>query len=381
MHILHIDTGKTWRGGQNQVRTLLHTLQDDPDIHNTLALPQQTQYRYPAIAPASVPVLPWANTGWRSLYSAYRLYTFCTQQNIDLIHAHSGGAHTLAALMSTLGCRIPIIVHRRVPVLPHSSPLSRHKYFRHQIKQYITVSHAIAQVLRSYGIPPDHIQTIYSSLTPRNTNPTAENKPDYKSKLAVKYQVPDSQKFFGTCAALVHDKGIDTALHAFAKLRNQVGQGQLFIAGDGPLKVELMRLAQTLGIRDCTHFMGHIRDTAGFFAALDILLFPSRVEGLGSTLLEAGYGRTLVLASNVGGIPEIIEHERTGFLLPPQDVDAWAAKINWAQHTDLGQTTQQQALFQLVQTKFSATHMTRRTVQLYQQVLQTTANAIPHPNT
>jgi glycosyltransferase involved in cell wall biosynthesis len=119
-------------------------------------------------------------------------------------------------------------------------------------------------------------------------------------------------------------KGIDLLLHAFKPLLADDPSLRLLLAGDGPLRSDLQRLALSLGIYRQTEFLGTIgsRDIATLLHGCELLVVPSREESFGIVVLEAMACQKPVVAAAVGGIPEIIEHGSSGILVKPDSPDA-----------------------------------------------------------
>ena len=127
-------------------------------------------------------------------------------------------------------------------------------------------------------------------------------------------------------ANLVRRKGVDVLLEALAKLAPHE-PARLWVAGDGPERAALEAAAVRLGIADRVHFLGPRDDVADWLEACDVFVLPSRAEGLGVAALEAMARGRPVVASAVGGLAETVVHERTGWLVPPEDPDALAAGL------------------------------------------------------
>jgi len=129
---------------------------------------------------------------------------------------------------------------------------------------------------------------------------------------------------------LVPEKGIDVLLQAFALAHQQVPQARLLIAGQGPTEAELRQLASNLGIEEAVDWLGHC-SRVDLEAVLDqawVQVVPSRwAEPFGNVTTEAMMRGTAVIASAVGAQPEIILPEQSGFLVPPGNVEALAAKL------------------------------------------------------
>jgi glycosyltransferase involved in cell wall biosynthesis len=130
------------------------------------------------------------------------------------------------------------------------------------------------------------------------------------------------------CAGrLVPDKGFDLLLAAFAEVAEEFPDVQLDVAGDGPERSSLHRLATSLGIADRVRFRGWVRANSmpGFYGRALISVLPSPMnEGLPTVLLEAALAGCALIGTDVGGIRDIVHPDRTGILVPPNDPDALA---------------------------------------------------------
>jgi len=140
------------------------------------------------------------------------------------------------------------------------------------------------------------------------------------------------------------------------------------IAGDGPLDHDLKALASRLGLGDACVFLGARRDVTGVMAAMDVFTLPSLNEGLPMAVLEAMALARPVVASNVGGLPEVIRHRVSGVLVPPGDEHALAdACLDLARHrewaAELGARGRR-----LVESEFSHEHNGRALVDLYSEI-------------
>lgn len=135
---------------------------------------------------------------------------------------------------------------------------------------------------------------------------------------------------FGTAARLIHEKGIDVAIRAFAQTVRQAPDVpmRLLIANDGSERHALEQLAQQLGVAEEVRFLGFQRDLPAYYRTVDIFLVPSRIEAQGLIVLEAMASGCLVIASAVGGIPEMITRSELGALVPPDDASALADAMN-----------------------------------------------------
>jgi glycosyltransferase involved in cell wall biosynthesis len=159
---------------------------------------------------------------------------------------------------------------------------------------------------------------------------------------------------------LVREKGVDVLLHAFEKVVSRIPEALLMIIGDGPEKVKLDRLIGELGLNSNISMLGHLSrsETERYCAKAWVQAVPSRwAEPFGLVAAEAMMRGTPVVASACGGLTEIIQHGKTGFLVPPDDVNAWAEilihlldDLTWAEQ--IGQAARTFAQAHLTDTRY-----------------------------
>jgi glycosyltransferase involved in cell wall biosynthesis len=150
---------------------------------------------------------------------------------------------------------------------------------------------------------------------------------------------------FGTTARLVHEKGIDVAIRAFGAVIHDAPSVpmRLLIANDGAERPSLEALVRRLGIDDHVRFLGFQQDLPALYRTIDFFLVPSRIEAQGLVVLEALASGCPVIASAVGGIPEMITRPELGTLVPPDDPEALADAINAARLLSADQRRAQSA--------------------------------------
>lgn len=136
--------------------------------------------------------------------------------------------------------------------------------------------------------------------------------------------MPDSDVFtIGYCGRLREVKGVHILLDGFAKCRAQNPDAaiRLILAGSGTAEQELRAQVQSLGISNEVEFLGAIKDTAGFYAKLDLYVQPSFAEGLPNSVIEAMHAARAVVATDIGGNQDLVEDGVTGLLFPAGDSD------------------------------------------------------------
>lgn len=187
----------------------------------------------------------------------------------------------------------------------------------------IAPSIAIRNELRRVGFPDDKIFVVANAVDVERFRPaTHEEKTQAKGTL----NLPSDTPVIGTVARLVQRKGIDVLLRAFAMVaRNR--PAHLIVVGDGPLADDLRVLSRDLGIDSSVSWLGYQADPAYWLRAMDVFALPSRLEGSPNAVLEAMATGLPIVATRIGGIVDLLEENKTGILIKPDDPDQLAAVL------------------------------------------------------
>ncbi|HWD37662.1 MAG TPA: glycosyltransferase family 4 protein [Fimbriimonas sp.] len=180
----------------------------------------------------------------------------------------------------------------------------------------IAVSNGVKEHLIRQGVKPGKVTVVYNGL---ETNSVPPNREEARRKLGLRSEIP----IVGTVSRITRLKGIDDALRAVARLRPQFEGLRYLVVGDGEGLEFCRQVAAELGIADCVDFVGYRHDVSTYLAAMDLFLFPSLKEAMGIALVEAMAAGLPIVATNVGGIPEVVTSE-TGMLVGPSQPDALA---------------------------------------------------------
>ncbi len=318
LRILHIDTDKTWRGGQQQVLSLIKNLHRLGQI-NILASPPNSALfqRIPPdfCIPHAIPM----RSEW-DILSAYRLAQIIRHEKPDVIHAHSGRAHTLGILGRFLSRQsIPLLVSRRVDFPIRNSFLNRWKY-RHA-DFFLPISHAIADILVKAGVERERMEIVYSSVDSERFT-SAD-----RDKIRQEYRLELADIAIGNIAVCEDRKCQHCIVDAAAIVVQKYPNAHFFIVGDGPLYNNLKKRVEEKHLEHRVHLPGFRTDIADFLAAFDLFVLVPKLEGLGSTILDAQFFSLPVIATPVGGIPEIVVEGETGVLVPVNDAERLAQAI------------------------------------------------------
>ena len=312
LRIVHVDTETGFSGGEVQVFLLLEGLRARG--HEVLLIsPPGSRCEREARARGfeTRTVRTRNDLDARGVYGLWRAFR---ESGADLVHLHTGRATWLGGLAARLA-GLPALTTRRMD--RHVRPgLRTQLIYRVFTQRAVAISPAVARRLSDAGVPEERMRTISSSVDPRAVEPRVGR--DARRRAG---RVPEDALLLLVLANLVPRKGVDVLLEALVGLEPAP---RLWIAGDGPERGALEAQAQQLGLAERVHFLGRCDDTGDLLAACDVFVMPSRLEGLGVAALEAMAAGRPVVASRVGGLAGLVVHERTGLLVPPDDVASLA---------------------------------------------------------
>lgn len=361
LKVLHISTARSWRGGEQQIAYLCTELRklgleqhiaciDGAPLHQW-ALKNQ------------FPVLALKKASSVDLRFSAKLKGYSAKQEIKLWHAHDAHAHGFAVYAHAIfKAKEALIVSRRVDFPVAQSRSSAFKYNHPSVFRYLCVSAAIADILRKSLSPSKSIATVHSAIDPAKFAQAEAGK--VRAEFA---QVAD-KKWIGNIAALTAHKDLFTFLNTAAELVQRRNDLHFFIAGSGELEAQLKARAQELQLNSNLSFLGFRQDVVNIQADLDVFLFTSEMEGLGTSVLDAFAAGTPVVASEAGGIPEMVKHEYSGLLYPIKQASALADGVERVlNEPDLGPKLVKGAREILL--NFLPAKMAEQTLQHYQAAL------------
>jgi glycosyltransferase involved in cell wall biosynthesis len=317
VRILHVDSGREYRGGQNQVRLLTRELARVRGVEQRVVTQRGSELaRRIAAHGVELRGVPWGpSLDPRALWQVYREMTEFAP---DLLHAHDSHGLQLAYWSRRLprrGRGHPVLIAtRRVDF--HVRP--RSVWFR--ADRVIAISQAVKTVLVADGLSSADISVVPSGVDPDEVRHAATRPLDIRARLGLAPGTPLAVNV----AALVDHKDHRTLIRAALVARATRPELHWAVAGDGELRPALDAEIARLGLADRVHLLGYVSDADALIREADVFVMSSKEEGLGSVVLHAlALGRPVV-ATGGGGLPEVVP---AGGLVPVGDADGLARQV------------------------------------------------------
>ena len=367
----HVAVGDLWAGAEVQLKVLLSKLVQKSDfklyviLFNGGRLGQEIEV-------LGIPVTVFPETEWGSPKIFIELVRGFKKSNIQIIHTHKYKDTILAAPAAKL-CGIPHVVRTVHGLREPFEGLQAFKMnlyeaiertvHRHCVDSIIGVSSQIEGKYKAEGDVP-RVTCIRNGID-------LEGKSVQTDRWRTRQDLGIDKKvcLLGTLGRLTSVKGIPYLLKAARTLLRHGANVKVLIVGDGSIRLDLATQTRDMGISENVVFLGHREDTDELLQALDIFVLPSLSEGIPMALLEAMAASRAIVASRVGGIPEIVDDGSEGFLVQPMDVDGLAASCRrLIESPDVARRMGEQARMR-VERDFSATAMADRVTSVYKELV------------
>jgi glycosyltransferase involved in cell wall biosynthesis len=370
--ICHVAVGDLWAGAEVQLKVLLSKLVRRADIDLSVILLNEGRLEE-EIDALGIPVRVFPESRWGSGKIFLELVREFKKSNIQIIHTHKYKDTILAAPAAKL-CGIPHVVRTvhglREPFQGlQSLKMSFYKAIERIVHRYYvdSIIGVSSQIERTYKAEGERFRvTCIRNGIDLDGRSIQADKRRTRKDLGV-----DSETcLIGTIGRLTPVKGVPYLLQAARKLLRQGANVKVLVVGEGSIRSDLMAQTRDLGISEHVVFLGHREDTDALLQALDIFVLPSLSEGIPMALLEAMAASRAVVASRVGGVPEIIEDGVEGFLVEPMDVNSLTERcLRLIQSPDMAQKMGQTARAR-VERDFSAENMAHRVALLYTELIE-----------
>lgn len=369
--ICHVAVGDLWAGAEVQLKVLLSKLVQRAEVNLSVILFNEGRLEK-EIGSLGIPVKVFPESRWGSGKIFLELVREFKKSNIQIIHTHKYKDTILAAPAAKL-CGIPHVV-RTVHGLREpfeglqAFNMSCYEAIERTVHRYcvdviIGVSSQIEAKYKAQG-QVSRVACIRNGIDLEGKSVQTDRWRTRK-ELSVDWETC----LIGTVGRLTPVKGIPYLLDAARILLRQGANVKVLVVGDGSIRQDLLAQAGNLGVGERVVFLGHREDTDVLLQALDIFVLPSLSEGIPMALLEAMAASRPIVASRVGGIPEIIEDGVEGFLVESMDVNGLAERCRrLIESPDVARKMGEQGR-KRVEREFSATAMADRVVSVYKELL------------
>ena len=305
--VLQISSIKNWRGGEQQVAYLAlelraHGKESLMVVAKGSKLEEfccKNDFQYQTVN---------FNNGF-NLYAAWKLKRVCSRYQIDLVHMQCSPSHTLAVFSNLLGNKAKLVLSRRVDFPIKNNLFSIKKYNYEPIKRILCVSDKINEIITPVIKNPEKIETIHSGI---DLNKFSSDKSDILRK---QYNIGEGELLIGNIASIANHKDYFTFVDTAEILINNGLKAKFLIIGDdGGEERQIREFVKAKHLEESIIFTGFRSDITTILPELDIFLFTSKEEGLGTSVLDAMASKVPVVATRAGGIPEMIEDGYNGIL-------------------------------------------------------------------
>lgn len=302
-----------------------------------------------------------------------RLLALVREERIDVIHAHL----TYATIWSALASRLTGVPSVATLHVSPAATRALHPSFRHRLltnardalmkrianrwtHTVITVSDALRQEYVQAGLRASKTRVIHNGI---ELDRFRRPKSDVRRRLESEFAIPPGAPIAVTVSVLRPKKGIEVLIDAVREVADAI----FLIIGDGPEKESWMELARQKGVADRIRWAGYRTDVDALLAGADIFVHPSLDDAFPTVLLEAMAAGLPVVASRVGGIPEIVTDEENGLLVPPGNAKVLAIAIARLLRNEAERNRMQQGAMRAAD-QFSAKTWIERLMSLYREV-------------
>jgi glycosyltransferase involved in cell wall biosynthesis len=371
---IHIDTARTWRGGQNQVLLTVNGLRE---IGQRAALVAHPDGELRTRAAEGLDLIPLAPRTEMDLSAAWRLARVLKRLKPDVVHAHDPHGVAMASLALSLSGGASartgdysaprLVASRRVDFHLKKNAFSKWKH--RQVDMFICASDAIRLMLVADGFPAERTITVHEGIDLDHV--LAAPTVNLHEALFLPHRAP----IVGNVAALVPHKGQRHLIEAAHLVVQDIPDARFVILGDGELREHLERQVKDYHLEKHVLLPGFRTDVLGCIKAFDLFVMSSVTEGLGTSLLDAMACSRAIVASGAGGIPEVVDDGITGLLVPPRDHHAMAKAITRLLENDAERRRMGEAGLARLRERFTLERMVAGTAAVYARVAGT------HPST
>jgi len=269
--------------------------------------------------------VPFVTLGRRAAWDVHRfsgLFSLLRRERFHVLHTHMFGSNLWGAIAGR-ACRVPVVIAHEHTWSYEGDPLRAWldgRVIGRLVTRFIAVSSADAERMVSIEhVPEDKVMMMPTCYVP---HPASSNG-DLRAELGLRPGTP----LIATASHLRPQKALEVLIDAHARLLQSAPDAHLVLAGDGDCRSELERHTVKLGLQDRVHFLGTRTDIDSILASVDIGAMSSDFEGMPLFAFECWANDTPLVATAVGGLPELVDNGRTGVLVPRRNPQALAEAL------------------------------------------------------
>lgn len=365
MNILHLSGVPSWGGGEYHIENLCQELAlTNPEINNTVLCVKNSQFHHRlketkiefVTAPLSLKI---------DLRYSMKLGKICKLNHIDLIHIHDPTALQLAIISDKIYNLPPFVYSKKTSFEIKKRKMTLYKYNYPKIKKILCVSKETRRISEKAILDHDKLVTIYHGTNLKTkSNQTPFN---LREKYAIKNKV-----IVGNVANHINAKDLDTWINVADRIINHEKRTNFFFVQIGTFTKStpaLQNRVKELNLNDHMVFLGYLPNASNFISQFDISLMTSESEGVPQFIYESMYHKVPIVSTDVGGIPEIIQHNVNGLLARMHDFTTLSELVlKLAVDPDAKDEFVEES-HRLLINNFTTSQMAQNTVEIYQGIL------------
>ena len=364
--VLHLIDSAGMYGAERVVVSLLAELRNSP-FPGVLGCIREMEGQIPPLADEAkrygVEVVFFTMGRGFSRHGLAQIAAFADRRQISLIHSHGYKPNILLSVARPRGTKVVSTVHGWAK---HTATLKGRLYeyadaiALRRLNKVVAVSQAVQRDLADRGVTGDRVEVIHNGISCRS-----DIVSELHTSARVELGLTKNTFIVGAVGRLVAVKGYEYLIDAMQDVAKVIPDSHLVIAGEGPLLHQLRARVERLGLENRVTFVGYQREIQRFLETIDVFVMPSLSEGLPMSLLEAMCCGKAVIATTVGGIPEVISNRENGILIPPSDSKSIAEAICEIHNDDRLKTSVSIRGRSSVESDFSSKAMARKYLSLY----------------
>ena len=309
-------------GGAERITALTTALLDRRRFVPRICATREISAVHPALVESGTPVLMLRRKSRASLASWRPLLDLLLTERVDILHAHKFGSNIWASVLGRIA-RVPVIVAHEHNTWSFEGDLQRRLLYRHVIGRLSTVVLAVSERDRQQMISVEHLPADKVVHLPNGIPPLEPGNSDVRGELGISASAP----LVVSISVLRPEKRLDVLVRAAHLVHATHPDARFLIVGDGPERNALTALVGQLALEEVVIFTGHRSDVGDVLAASDVAASSSAVEGSPLALMEAMGAGKPVVATRVGGVPDIVRDGVEGLLVQSRDPEALAGAI------------------------------------------------------